>query len=137
MTTETLEPNNGTSVESESSLAVSDKKPSHLMYPQINLPGHRPIERSHLKVISTYTSVGSQRPVTASEMQVSSSMTISGNRPIGVSTLKISDSFAISGNRPVSLSVLNISSTYSIMGGRPVASNEIDDDVYVLMGYID
>jgi hypothetical protein len=84
---------------------------------QSNLPGNRPIEASHLNIVKTYTSVGSLRPVTASIMEVSSTMTVSGNRPIAVSTLKISE-------------------MYSVMGNRPVASNEIDDSA-TLMGYID
>lgn len=82
-----------------------------------DLPNHRPIEASHLKVISTYNVVGSSRPVTASTMEVSGSLSISGNRPIA-------------------LSHLNISETYSVMGNRPVASNNIDD-FSTLMGYLD
>ncbi|MGH2414119.1 MAG: hypothetical protein ACRDEA_10595 [Microcystaceae cyanobacterium] len=81
------------------------------------LPGNRPIEASHLHVVSTYTSVGGSRPVTASGMEVSGTLAISGNRPIAVSHL-------------------NVSETYSVMGNRPVASNEIDDPT-VLMGYLD
>ncbi|MEY3827399.1 MAG: hypothetical protein RLZZ148_2218 [Cyanobacteriota bacterium] len=74
-------------------------------------------EAGHLKVVSTYTSVGGQRPVTASGMEVSGTLTISGNRPIAVSHL-------------------NISETYTVMGNRPVASNEIDD-AEALMGFLD
>ncbi len=81
------------------------------------LPSNRPIEASHLKVVSTYTSVGGSRPVTASGIEVSNTLTVSGNRPITVSHLKISE-------------------TYSVMGNRPVASNEIDDPL-TLMGYLD
>ncbi|MGL5032974.1 MAG: hypothetical protein ACRC6M_04135 [Microcystaceae cyanobacterium] len=81
------------------------------------LPSNRPVEASHLNVVSTYKSVGSSRPVTASGIEVSSTLTISGNRPIQVSHLKISE-------------------TYSVMGNRPVASNEIDDPG-LLMGYLD
>ncbi len=82
-----------------------------------NLPNNRPIEASHLNVVKTYNSVGTTRPVVASDVEMSGTLTISGNRPIAVSHLKISD-------------------TYSVMGNRPVASNEIDDPS-LLMGYLD
>jgi hypothetical protein len=81
------------------------------------LPSNRPIEASHLKVVSTYNAVGSSRPITASGMEVSSTLSISGNRPIQISHL-------------------NISETYSVMGNRPVASNEIDDPA-ILRSYLD
>lgn len=81
------------------------------------LPNNRPVEPSHLKVVHTYSSVGSARPVTQGNVKFSSSIVISGNRPIAASTLKISDS-------------------YLVMGNRPVASNEIDDAAS-LMGYLD
>jgi hypothetical protein len=81
------------------------------------LPQNRPIEPSHLQIVSTYSSVGSNRPVAKGNIDFNSSLVISGNRPIAVSTLKISDS-------------------YSVMGNRPVAPNEIDDPS-TLMGYID
>lgn len=79
------------------------------------LPQNRPIEPSHLEVVSTYSSVGSPRPVTKGNINFNSSLVISGNRPIAVSTLKISDSY---------------------LNNRPVASNEIDDPA-TLMGYLD
>jgi hypothetical protein len=67
--------------------------------------------------VRTYSSVGSNRPVTKSGIAVSNTLAISGNRPIALSTLNVSD-------------------TYVVMGNRPVASNEIDDPT-TLMGYID
>ena len=82
------------------------------------LPGNRPVEPSHLKVVSTYSSVGGARPVTASGMHVSNTLVVSGNRPISTSTLAISEN-------------------YTIMGNRPVASNEIDENPAILMGYLD
>lgn len=82
-----------------------------------HLPGNRPIEASHLKVISTYGAVGTARPVVSSGMEVSSTLAISGQRPIMVSHLQVSE-------------------TYTVMGNRPVASNEIDDPA-MLMGYLD
>ncbi|MEL6927201.1 MAG: hypothetical protein AAFO95_01035 [Cyanobacteria bacterium J06600_6] len=93
----------------EQSLALSTQ-------PRTLLPQNRPIEPSHLEVVNTYSSVGSNRPVTKGEVEFSSSLAISGNRPIAASTLQVSDSF--------------------IMGNRPIASNEADDTA-VLMGYLD
>ena len=81
------------------------------------LPGNRPVEASHLKVVSTYKSVGANRPVVASGMEVSNTLTISGQRPIMVSHLQVSE-------------------TYTVMGNRPVAPNDIDDPA-LLMGYLD
>ncbi len=81
------------------------------------LPGNRPVEASHLKVVSTYNSVGAARPVVASGMDISSTLTISGRRPIMVSHLQVSE-------------------TYTVMGNRPVAPNDIDDPA-ALMGYLD
>lgn len=81
------------------------------------LPNNRPVEDSHLNIVSTYTSVGSDRPVTASEIEISGTLSISGNRPIAASHLQISE-------------------TFTVMGNRPVASNEIDDAT-TLMGYLD
>lgn len=80
------------------------------------LPNNRPVEPSHLEIVSTYSSVGAARPIVKGEMKISSTLTVSGHRPIAVSTLKVSDSY--------------------IMGNRPVASNEIDDFA-TLVGYID
>ena len=82
------------------------------------LPGNRPVEPSHLKVIGTYSSVGGSRPIAASGMDISSTLTVSGHRPIALSHLQISE-------------------TYTVMGNRPVASNEIDEEPAVLMGYLD
>jgi hypothetical protein len=88
-----------------------------LKQPAGGLFKNRPVEASHLKIVSTYTSVGSLRPVTASEIKFNSTMIISGNRPIGASSLIISE-------------------TYKVMGSRPVASNDIDDPT-LLMGFLD
>lgn len=85
--------------------------------PKTLLPGGRPVEESHLQVVSTYTSVGGSRPVVATGMKISSTLTVSGNRPISAGLLKVSE-------------------TFSVMGNRPVASNEIDDPA-ALMGYLD
>lgn len=84
---------------------------------KLALPNNRPIEPSHLNIISTYKSVGGSRPVTASTMEICSTLTVSGNRPIMASHLKVSD-------------------TIVIMGNRPVASNETDD-MDILIGYLD
>lgn len=103
-------------------LSVQDKSKTasqglQLVQPSATLPGNRPIEPSHLNVISTYSSVGGERPVVASGMDITGTLTISGHRPIMASHLKISE-------------------TYSVMGNRPVASNEIDDPA-TLMGFLD
>lgn len=81
------------------------------------LPGNRPITVSDLKISETYSAVGGTRPIFTSEMEIASSLVASGSRPIIKSTLKIS-------------------SDIQIMGNRPVAPNE-DDDINILMGYID
>jgi uncharacterized protein (UPF0303 family) len=81
------------------------------------LPGNRPIEAGHLNVVSTYSSVGGERPVVSSGMDIVGTLTISGNRPIAASHLHISE-------------------TYAVMGNRPVASNEVDDPT-TLMGFLD
>lgn len=109
-------PRNGPSKE-ESALV----KPKHvggldLLPTPKGMPSNRPIEASKIHVVSTYGSMGATRPVGASLMEVSSTMTISGNRPIALSHLHISE----------------IS-----RGNRPVASNEEIDDPNTLMGYLD
>lgn len=92
-------------------VALSVKEPSKL-----GLPNNRPIEPTHLKITSTYKSVGADRPVTASTMEISSTMTISGNRPIMASHLQASETF--------------------IMGKRPIAPNETPE-MDILIGYLD
>ena len=84
--------------------------------PKTLLPQNRPIEPSHMEIVHTYSSVGSNRPVSKGKVEFSSSLVISGNRPIAASTLQVSDSY--------------------VMGNRPVASNELDDTA-ALMGYLD
>ena len=84
--------------------------------PKSMLPQNRPIEPSHLQIVNTYSSVGSNRPVSKGTVEFSSSIVISGNRPIAASTLQVSNSY--------------------IMGNRPVASNE-SDETTTLMGYLD
>ncbi|MGF1490743.1 MAG: hypothetical protein ACFBSE_26930 [Prochloraceae cyanobacterium] len=131
MTVENLETNGNQTqeeikqTENKDSVALSvkeksDNSPKGLQLAQkpAMLPGNRPVEPSHLQVISTYRSVGGSRPVTASGMHISSTLVVSGNRPISTSTLAISESV-------------------HIMGNRPVASNQIDEDPAVLMGYLD
>ena len=93
----------------EKSLALSTQPPAML-------PQNRPIEPSQIEIVHTYSSVGSDRPVSKGTVEFSSSLAISGNRPIAASTLQVSESF--------------------IMGRRPIASNE-SDDTAALMGYLD
>jgi hypothetical protein len=118
MTVENLEVN-GTQVHEEEQSENGQNREALTLSVQKGslLPQNRPIEPSHLQIVSTYDSVGSHRPVTKSDVHFNSSLAISGNRPIAVSTLQISES-------------------YSVMGDRPVAPNDIDDPT-TLMGYID
>ena len=81
------------------------------------LPGNRPVEPNSLQIVNTYSSVGSLRPVTKSDLEIKHTITLSGNRPIMSSTLDISQEF-------------------KIMANRPVASNQIDDPL-LLMGFLD
>jgi hypothetical protein len=85
--------------------------------PRTLLPQNRPIEPSSIEIVHTYSSVGSDRPVSKGTVKFSSSLAISGNRPIAASTLQVSES-------------------YLVMGNRPVASNE-SDETATLMGYLD
>lgn len=122
MTVETLEQNGNQGDEGNSqenpvvALSVKDSSTVKLKTYTV-LPGNRPVEASHLKIVSSFNSVGSIRPITSSGMIVSRNMVMSGNRPVLASTLKISE-------------------TYAVMGNRPVASNEVDDPIS-LMGYLD
>ncbi len=95
--------------------AKEDKSLALSVQPKTMLPQNRPIEPSSLKIVNTYSSVGSDRPVSKGTVEFNSSLVISGNRPIAASTLKITESY---------------------MNNRPVASNEADDTA-VLMGYLD
>jgi hypothetical protein len=110
----TTEKSNSTSKttkqEGEPALALSTQ-------PRTLLPENRPIEPSHLEIVHTYSSVGSDRPVSKGTVKFTSSLAISGNRPIAASTLQVSES-------------------YIVMGNRPVASNE-SDETATLMEYLD
>lgn len=97
--------------------AKEDKSLALSVQSKTMLPQNRPIEPSSLEIVNTYSSVGSDRPVSKGNVEFNSSLAISGNRPIAASTLQISDS-------------------YVVMGNRPVASNEADDTA-TLMGYLD
>lgn len=96
---------------------ADNEKGLQLAHNSAALPGNRPVEASHLHIVSTYRSVGGMRPISASGMEVSGTLAISGNRPIAASHLQVSE-------------------TYTVMGNRPVASNEIDDPA-ALMGFLD
>lgn len=112
MSEENVEHNDNHETEQQS----SESQSLALSAPQRRLPNNRPVEPSHLDVVRTYSTVGSNRPVTKGTMEISNTLTISGNRPIALSSLQISDTH--------------------IMGNRPIASNEIDDAA-ALMGYLD
>ena len=106
-----------TASKSTSAKEDNDKALALSTQPRTLLPQNRPIEPSSLEIVHTYSSVGSDRPVSKGTVEFSSSITISGNRPIAASTLQVSES-------------------YVVMGNRPVASNE-SDETAALMGYID
>lgn len=111
---------NGTTSKTSSTAAKKETNAQALALstePKTLLPQNRPIEPSHLDIVNTYSSVGSNRPVVKGSVEFNSSLVISGNRPIAASTLQVSD-------------------TYVVMGNRPVASNE-SDETATLMGYID
>ena len=96
--------------------AAEGKSPLKLQLQEhTKLPGHRPVEASHLRVVETFSSVGGRRPIVAGDMEVSSTLTISGRRPIAASHLHVSETY--------------------VMGNRPIASNDIDDAG--IMGYLD
>lgn len=104
-------PPTATTTKESSALKLADNKSAAL------LPGNRPIEPNQLQIVHTYVSVGSNRPVTKSGLEIKGMISLSGNRPITASHLQISQEF-------------------KIMGNRPVASNFIDDPL-LLMGYLD
>ena len=104
-----------TDIKAKATAAKEDKSLALSVQPKTMLPQNRPIEPSHIEIVNTYSSVGSNRPVSKGTVEFSSSLAISGNRPIAVSTLKISESY---------------------MNNRPIASNE-SDETAVLMGYLD
>jgi hypothetical protein len=106
----------GTSSKTTPAKEEGDRTLALSTQPRSLLPQNRPIEPSHLEIVHTYSSVGSNRPVSKGTINFSSSIAISGNRPIAASTLQISESY--------------------IMGNRPVASNE-SDETDSLMGYLD
>jgi hypothetical protein len=120
MTEENLQENGNQSENQETGLSLPNRHKSglHLKFTDdSSLPNHRPIESSHLEIVKTFSSVGSLRPITRSELKTEGHIILSGNRPIGARSLEISES-------------------YSVMGNRPVASNVIDDP-RTLMGYLD
>ena len=104
-----------TDIKAKATAAKEDKSLALSVQPKTMLPQNRPIEPSHIEIVNTYSSVGSDRPVSKGTVEFTSSLAISGNRPIAVSTLKISESY---------------------MNNRPIASNE-SDETAVLMGYLD
>ena len=68
-------------------LSVKDKSEKgsqalQLAQKPTTLPGNRPVEPSHLKVIATYSSVGGSRPIAISQLQISETYKVMGNRPV-------------------------------------------------------
>lgn len=109
--------NTGTATATKSETKTTDTTNALVLKQPAGFFGNRPIEASHLNIVSTYSSMGSLRPITAS-------------------TMKLHDTMIISGNRPISANSLVISEIYKVMGSRPVASNDIDDPA-LLMGFLD
>ncbi len=105
-----------TTANGQSTAGQADKALALSVQPRSMLPENRPIEPSHLQIVHTYSSVGSDRPVSKGTVEFSSTLAISGNRPIAASTLQVSETF--------------------IMGNRPVASNE-SDETATLLEYLD
>ena len=115
-TTETKATTSKTRATTESIETAKDQALALSVQPKSLLPQNRPIQPSNIEIVHTYSSVGSDRPVSKGAVEFSRSLVISGNRPIAASTLQVSDSY--------------------IMGNRPVASNE-SDETTALMGYLD
>lgn len=84
---------------------------------------------------SSPTRLPGNRPIEASNLQVSDTLSAMGQRPITSSNIEVSNTFSVSGNRPIASSHLHIDQTFSSMGNRPVASNQTDEPD--LMGYLD
>ena len=82
-----------------------------------DLPGNRPVSASPLKVSGTVSSYGT-RPIASSEMEVINTITLSGSRPVSSSDLAKADTTWLPG------------------GKRPVASNDLGEEA-ALMGFLD
>lgn len=98
--------------------------------------GNRPVEPSHLDLVES--NLPGHRPVSASPLKVSGTVSAYGVRPIGVSELKIAETITLSGHRPVGADSLAIATANTdwLPGNRPVASNDLGEDS-TLMGYLD
>lgn len=102
-----------------------------------SLPERRPVGPSALKVASTFGGGLALRPVEASSLKVVNTYRAPEQRPIAVDTLQIARIETIYGPRPVMVSTLKIDRLENAFGARPVASNQIDEEPVVLMGYLD
>ena len=52
-------------------------------------------------------------------------------------TFEIASTDHLPGHRPVAVSTLVVSDLETLPGNRPIASNDIDEDASVLLGYLD
>ncbi|MEM9244878.1 MAG: hypothetical protein AAGA67_03930 [Cyanobacteria bacterium P01_F01_bin.153] len=97
--------------------------------------GQRPVEASELDLVES--DLPSNRPVEASSLKVSGTVSSYGTRPIAASDMEVISTIVLSGNRPVSSSDLAKADTTWLPGGkRPVASNDLGEEA-ALMGFID
>lgn len=101
------------------------------------LPERRPVGPSAFKVASTFGGGLALRPVEVSSLKVVSTYRAPEQRPIVVDTLQIARIDMMYGPRPVMVSTLKIDRLENAFGARPVASNQIDEEPIVLMGYLD
>jgi hypothetical protein len=113
------------------------KKSSSLTVYKSALPEHRPIGPSNIQVAFTYGGGLALRPVEHSALKVVSTYRSPEQRPIMVDTLQIARVENMYGARPVGVSTLKVDRTENAFGVRPVASNQIDEEPLILMGYLD
>ncbi|MEM9770231.1 MAG: hypothetical protein AAF889_01280 [Cyanobacteria bacterium P01_D01_bin.73] len=97
--------------------------------------GQRPVEPTDLDLVES--DLPSNRPVEASPLKVSGTVSSYGTRPLAASDMEVISTIVLSGNRPVSSSELSKADTTWLPGGkRPVASNDLGEEA-ALMGFID
>lgn len=102
-----------------------------------SLPEHRPIGPSAINVASTFGGGLALRPIEVSSLKIVSTYRSPEQRPIAADTLKIARIETMYGSRPVMVSTLKIDHIENAFGARPVASNQIDEEPILLMGYLD
>ena len=97
--------------------------------------GQRPVGEDNLDLVES--DLPGNRPVAASPLKVSGTVSSYGTRPIAASDMEVISTIILSGNRPVSSSELAKADTTWLPGGkRPVASNDLGEEA-ALMGFLD